>query len=526
MGIDGRGLSINPKHEEGRPDLEHVSRGHVGLVYLQAVNERPVARAKVFDRQAAGAVGFDTAMLPRNLGHWHPQVAVFITADDAGPRDGERPLLAVRGHKHEFNGHGVYSGILATDRKTAVDRTPITVAGQRVGTTHPLNSLPAESPGHDPAQALYIHIPFCFHKCHYCDFYSIVDTRDRQEAFTTRLIAELAHLAPYAGHLTSIFVGGGTPTLLRPKLWQRLLDALHERYDLDGAEFTVECNPETATAELFDVLVRGGINRLSIGAQSFNRTHLETLERWHDPDNVGKAIDLARKAGITRQSVDLIFAIPGQTLSQWEADLKQAVMLGVEHLSCYALTYEPNTAMTARLRRGDFDAADEDLEADMMLRTVELLRVAGLDRYEVSNYARAGAECRHNLAYWRQEDWLAAGPSASGHFRGWRWKNVPRLDTYLGGEGASGPPPAVDVEAPDPRRAIAERIMTGLRLREGLDANDLLNAVDPATAESLRTHVRRLVGRGHLHDDSHRWCLTGAGMMLADGIASELMSLV
>lgn len=411
-------------------------------------------------------------------------------------------------------------------RVTDVDRTPITVAGQRPGTEHPLYSLPPTDPGRLPAQALYIHVPFCFHKCHYCDFYSIVDTRDRQGAFTERLIAELAHHAPFAGPLTSIFVGGGTPTLLRQDLWQRLLSALHEHYDLSQAEFAVECNPETASSELFDVLVRGGVNRLSIGAQSFNSAHLKTLERWHDPGNVARAIGLAQKAGIARQSVDLIFAIPGQTLAQWEADLKQAVMLGVEHLSCYALTYEPNTAMTARLRRGDFEPANEDLEADMMLRTVELLQDAGLDRYEVSNFARPGAECRHNLAYWRQEQWLAAGPSASGHVAGWRWKNAPRLDSYLGDEHAAGPPPAIDVEAPDPRRAIAERIMTGLRLREGLDARGVLDAVEPASAELLRMHARQLVGRGHLHDDPHRWRLTGAGMMLADGIASELMALV
>lgn len=407
-----------------------------------------------------------------------------------------------------------------------MDRTPITFAGQRLGATHPLNSFRPDGPGHEPAQALYIHVPFCFHKCHYCDFYSIVDTRDRQDAFTDRLIAELAHLAPFAGPLTSLFVGGGTPTLLRPDLWQRLLAVLHKNYDLSRAEFTVECNPETATPELFGVLAAGGVNRLSIGAQSFNADHLKTLERWHDPGNVARAIGLAREAGIVRQSVDLIFAIPGQTLAQWEDDLNQAVVLGVEHLSCYALTYEPNTAMTARLRRGEFRPADEELEADMLEHTLRTLRARGFGRYEVSNYSRPGAECRHNLAYWRQDQWLAAGPSASGHIAGWRWKNAPRLDTYLGEAGAMGPPPAIDVESPDPRRATAERIMTGLRLREGLDAAGLLASVGPASAHSMRAHARRLVERGHLHDDPHRWRLTDAGMMLADGIAAEMMALV
>lgn len=402
-----------------------------------------------------------------------------------------------------------------------MDTTPITIAGQRGGAAHPLESLHAPTPGAAPVQSLYIHVPFCFHKCHYCDFYSLVDTRDRQEPFTDRLVAELAHIAQFsgsrAGPLTSIFVGGGTPTLLRPGLWQRLLATLHEHYDITSAEFTVECNPETATPELFAVLAAGGVNRISIGAQSFNPRHLKTLERWHDPKNVGRAIELARSAGIARQSVDLIFAIPGQTLAEWEDDINRAVMFGVEHLSCYSLTYEPNTAMTARMNRGDFEPADEDLEADMLLLTLDTLRANGYDRYEVSNYAKPGAECRHNLAYWRQDQWLAAGPSASGHVAGWRWKNVPRLDSYLG-RGETGMPPAIDVEPPDARRAMAERIMTALRLREGVDAGGLPG--------ELRAQAERQQALGHLVIEGGRWRLTDSGMMLADGIAGEFMGLL
>ena len=407
-----------------------------------------------------------------------------------------------------------------------VDRTPITVAGQSASHAHPLQSLDVRAPA-AAARALYLHVPFCFHKCHYCDFYSLVDTRDRQEAFTTRLIAELDALSPHAGPLSSVFVGGGTPTLLRPGLWSRLLAALLDRFDLAGAEFTVECNPETASPELFGVLAAGGVNRLSIGAQSFHLAHLKTLERWHDPANVGRAIRLANDAGIDRQSIDLIFAIPGQTLGQWHDDLRRALDLGVSHLSCYALTYEPNTAMTARLRRGDFTPTEEDLEADMLELTLRTLREAGYDRYEVSNYARPGLECRHNLAYWRQEPWLAAGPSASGHLAGWRWKNVPRLDSYLGDPLATGLPPVVDVEAPDPARALAERLMTGLRLREGVDAIVVLEEarrVDPALPDRLSEIAAAYEASGLLTARDDRWRLTDRGMMLADGIAAEFMA--
>ncbi len=383
-----------------------------------------------------------------------------------------------------------------------------------------------------PSRSLYIHVPFCFHKCHYCDFYSIVDPRDRQEPFTERLLRELAALAPLTRSqpLHTIFIGGGTPTLLRPHLWSRLLATLNTHFDLSRiraghGEFTVECNPETATQELFDILRHGGVDRLSLGAQSFNPSHLKTLERWHDPANVARAITLAKSTGIARQSIDLIFAIPGQTLDDWRSDLDAALALGVDHLSCYSLTYEPNTAMTARLKRGEFEAADEDLEVEMHHETLRTLRAAGLDRYEVSNYARPGQESCHNLAYWRQHQWLAAGPSASAHVAGHRWKNTPRLDNYLDIDDA-GFATIQDLETPDPRRALAERIMTGLRLREGLDRAHTLDAaerVTPTSRAKIAQVLDRLTHTGWLQPDEGRLALTDEGFLFADSAAAELM---
>lgn len=411
----------------------------------------------------------------------------------------------------------------------------------------PLREARAGGGSPAPVRSLYLHIPFCFHKCHYCDFYSLVDPRDRQPAFVDRLARELAALAPWGAGapLRSVFVGGGTPSLLHVELWRTLLGALTRHYDLSGddLEFTVECNPETVTPELMDVLVAGGVNRVSVGAQSFDPRHLKTLERWHDPENVAKAIDTARRAGIARQSVDLIFGIPGQTVAEWERDLGSAIALGTTHASCYDLTYEPNTAMTARLKRGEFTPADEDDEVEMFGATLRLLRAAGLERYEVSNFARPGDECRHNLAYWRQEQWLAAGPSASAHVAGHRWKNVARLDDYLAVDDG-GFAPITDHEPPDPARALRERIMTGLRLAEGLDAETILAdaaalgapEVQPDSPRRHKSHgeepgalgavVARSRGRGLLTTDSGRWRLTDAGFLFADGIAADLMGAV
>jgi len=402
---------------------------------------------------------------------------------------------------------------------------------------------PLETPA--PVRSLYIHIPFCAHRCHYCDFYSIVDTRDRAEAFIERLIAELAAQAPAAHHdgapypLDSIFIGGGTPTLLPVPLWDRLLNAIDDLFDLakirSGAgEWTVECNPETAHAELFDRLVAGGINRLSMGAQSFIPELLDRLDRRHNPQNVYRALDLAQQSGIARTSIDLIFAIPGQTLEQWDADLRTAIDLGTTHLSAYNLTYEPNTPLTARLNRGEFEPTPEDLEIEMFEHTGGFLAQAGLPRYEVSNFAKPGYECRHNLAYWRQDPWLAAGPSASGHLLSGsdreagshRWKNTPRLDTYLQ-HSTDGFAPVCDYEPPEPNRLLIEIIMTGLRLAEGLDRSDLLAWAERlSVASALLSAARPHEDAGRLLVRSDRWVLSEAGLLFADGIASDLMASV
>ncbi|MBX3380448.1 MAG: radical SAM family heme chaperone HemW [Phycisphaeraceae bacterium] len=382
-------------------------------------------------------------------------------------------------------------------------------------------------------RSLYLHVPFCSHKCHYCDFYSLVDTQDRQEVFAERLIRELHGLSRFAagGPLKTVFVGGGTPSLLRVDLWEALLAEIEGQFDLSAirageGEFTVECNPESVSARLLETLRRGGVDRLSMGAQSFHLQHLKTLERLHNPETVGPAIAMARDAGFERLSVDLIFGIPGQSLDDWCRDLDSALGLGTEHLSCYNLTYEQGTAMTARLQRGDFAPADEDLEVDMYELTVAHLAAAGLRRYEVSNYSKPGQESLHNLAYWRQEEWLAAGPSASGHVAGWRWKNVPRLDDYLRA-APDGLPDVADSEPPDAARALRERMWTGLRLREGLDAARLLHDVrvmEASGVDRLRAAADKAHREGLLEDSGNRWTLTDRGMLIADAIVVDFMA--
>jgi oxygen-independent coproporphyrinogen-3 oxidase len=280
------------------------------------------------------------------------------------------------------------------------------------------------------------------------------------------------------------------------------------------------------------VLRDGGVSRISMGAQSFDPGVLKRLERLHRPERVAVAIDLAAEAGIERRSIDLIYAVPGQTEAMWANDLRTALALPIDHVSAYNLTYEPNTALTARLARGEFVPADEDIELVMFEMARDLTREAGLDRYEVSNYARPGGASRHNLAYWRQEPWIAAGPSASGHLAGWRWKNTPRLDTYLAGNDG-GFAPAIDIESPDPVRALAERIMTGLRLDEGVDGARALaeaEALSPKRAAKLRRVVERHIDDGRFDGArgslDGRWVLGESGILIADGIAADCIGVL
>lgn len=382
----------------------------------------------------------------------------------------------------------------------------------------------------------YLHVPFCFHKCHYCDFYSIVDNQDRQEAFVSRLSREIQAvsrqvLEEQARPLETIFVGGGTPTLLAPALWRDLLAVVRDCLPLrsDG-EFTVEANPETVTPELAQILASGGVNRVSIGAQSFDTRHLKTLERWHDPANVGRSVEVLRAAGVGNINLDLIFAIPGQTVDDWLADLDAALALQPNHISCYGLMYEHNTPLTKRMEAGEIEPVDQDVEAAMYEATIDRLAQRGFEHYEISNWAQAApckgrpSRCRHNLLYWRNANWWAFGPSASGHINGLRWKNVPRLGDYLDDEN-DGFPPITDVELVDQATAAGEQFMLGLRLIEGLALTEIerLLAISGPRQSTRRAALERHRQGGLLEVRDDRLCLTHRGLLLANDVLVDLV---
>ncbi|MHC5022671.1 MAG: radical SAM family heme chaperone HemW [Planctomycetota bacterium] len=380
--------------------------------------------------------------------------------------------------------------------------------------------------GEDPPLGAYLHVPFCFHKCHYCDFYSVVDRLDRQGPFVDRLVDEIRGAAPYlVGPLQTVFIGGGTPTLLAPSLWPKLLGAMKDHWLLDSdAEFTVEANPETITAELASVLAAGGVNRVSIGAQSFDPRHLQMLERHHEPANVERGVRILREAGLANLNLDLIFGIPGQTPIDWQADLDLAIGLEPEHLSCYGLTYEPNTPLTVRLRQGAVTRVDEAAEASMYETTLARLDAAGYEHYEISNFCRPGRECRHNLVYWRNQSWWPLGPGAAGHVAGVRWKNVPRLAEYLATSDPAGLPPIRDVERLDADGRVGEALMLGLRLRGGIDESRLDALLgEGERGPGRRAAITRHVDAGLLAQSAGALRLTGRGLLLADTVLADLI---
>jgi oxygen-independent coproporphyrinogen-3 oxidase len=379
-----------------------------------------------------------------------------------------------------------------------------------------------------PVPALYVHVPFCFHKCHYCDFYSITrQTPERMERFVDRILAEAdfwtdARRDPTIQPAT-IFFGGGTPSLLPAAAMQRLIVGLRKRFNLSKTtEWTVEINPATADGEYCQMLREQGVDRLSFGAQSFRPGELALLERHHDPADVPRSLEIARSAGFKRLNLDLIFALPNQTLPDWSHSLESAIALETTHLSCYALTYEPNTAMAVRLRLGQFTAAAETTELEMLHHTRDRLRSLGMTPYEVSNFAAPGQECRHNLNYWTGGDYLALGPSGASHVQGVRWKNRPHLGEWENAIDA-GDLPAVDVESLTPRQRAGELAMLMLRLENGLNFSDFTARLGIDARELFVEQINKLLRLKMLEISPSALRLTPTGLNVADAVAAEFL---
>ncbi len=377
------------------------------------------------------------------------------------------------------------------------------------------------APNSPLALGLYVHVPFCARRCDFCAFYEREPRRADIARYMDGVIAELASLGP-GRRVDTVFWGGGTPGILTPSDMERLGRAVLEVCGGAPAEWTVEMTPGTMRRDRMEVLRNMGVNRISMGVQSFDGRILEALGRMHTRAQVYGAIEAARAAGFDNLNLDMMFALPGQEFAHWEADLREAIAAGPEHISTYCLTFEEDTPLWLRLNRGQTRKRGEAEEAEYYERTWDILGTAGLAQYEVSNFARAGRECVHNLNTWRMQEWLGAGPSASSQYAGRRFTNVPSLDGWLGGV-KGGNPELVDIVELDGTILACDSLLFGLRMVRGVDL-DILEARFPTHDwAGVRSLAGRLCAEGLAAMDGERLYLTRQGRLLADSVGAEFL---
>jgi putative oxygen-independent coproporphyrinogen III oxidase len=361
-----------------------------------------------------------------------------------------------------------------------------------------------------PSFGTYIHIPFCASRCDYCDFATWTDRDHLIDEYVDAMLTDLERRrGEHRPPATSVFFGGGTPSLLPAHALARVLAAIDR---IRGAEVSVECNPDSVDAEKLDTYRAAGVNRLSFGVQSLAPHVLHTLGRTHDPANVARALSLARAAGFDNVNVDLIYGTPGESIDDWRRTLTGAIELGVEHVSAYALTVEPVTPLGRHVAAGSSPAPDDDDQAEKYLLADTVLAAAGFEWYEISNWARPGRACRHNECYWAQGEYLAIGCAAHGHTDGRRWWNVRTPERYIE-RIAHGESPEADFEVLDAPIRDDERFALALRTRGGA-------VMLPGT----ETEVTALAAAGLLERCGAHVMLTRTGRLLANDLTARLLA--
>ena len=371
----------------------------------------------------------------------------------------------------------------------------------------------------------YVHVPFCATRCGYCDFntYTAPELASSGEVdratFASHLAREVRFARSVLGQrdvpVRTVFVGGGTPTMLSPQALVSVLAQIDAEFGLaPDAEVTLEANPDSVDPEVLSQLREGGFTRVSFGMQSAVPHVLAVLDRTHTPGGALRAVADARSAGFEQVSLDLIYGTPGESLADWQVTVESALSAGVGHISAYALIVEPGTRLAAQVRRGTIAAPDDDLMADMYEWADEAFVSAGLPWYELSNWAVPGQECRHNEAYWRGDDWWGVGPGAHSHVAGTRWWNVKHPAAYVA-RIAAGDSPAVGREVLDPATRAVEDLMLGARMATGLSIADL--------GDDQRAEVGVLVSQGLGAVVQGRFQLTRPGRLLADAVVRRLL---
>ena len=374
--------------------------------------------------------------------------------------------------------------------------------------------------------SLYIHVPFCAKKCAYCDFASYPGRETDWRRYFDEIATEIRlwsgktdfGLLSERYRVISMFIGGGTPTLVDAGYIQRVIDACRAIVPFEAdAEITIEGNPGTLTPEKLAAFRRAGVNRLSLGAQSFDDGLLRSLGRIHTAAQIGQAVTMARDAGFDNLNLDLMYALPGQGMNQWKDTLDAAIALGVEHISAYSLIVEPGTPMAARVASGTAIVPEDDAVNAMQRAAIDRLSAAGYRRYEISNYARPGFECRHNLVYWNRGDYLGLGCAAHSLMGGRRFHNPDSLDEYLSGGRR------LDEVVLTPQDEMEETLMLSTRTVRGLDLTAWARAFGTPFARGRERALDRLENGGLIETGDGFLRLTMRGMEVQDAVVLELM---
>ncbi|MCA9776113.1 MAG: radical SAM family heme chaperone HemW [Candidatus Eremiobacteraeota bacterium] len=378
----------------------------------------------------------------------------------------------------------------------------------------------------DLTPALYMHVPYCRSRCTYCDFNAYQLNDEPSTAFsdyTDALLADIRN-SP-ARPVSTVFWGGGTPSLMPVEHLGRLMEALDEVHPrASESEHTIEVNPGTISLAGFKEYLRLGINRLSMGAQSFEEEHLRLVGRIHTAEQIENCVELARRAGFENVSLDLIYGFPTQTLEQWRATLRRALSLEPDHLSVYQLTVEPSTRLQVQLAKGELELPDEDEMVAMDDLAEEVLAGEGFLRYEISNWARPGRECRHNLHYWADRPYLGLGCGAVSFMDGWRIERI-KAPTYYQRALAEGRSPVVFAERRGSDGALKDCLMMGLRVRGGIRWSELALRFPELEKEQVMGFLERLPV-DWWHADSEKFELTRRGWDFHSAVTMELMDVM
>ncbi|MEW6724552.1 MAG: radical SAM family heme chaperone HemW [Bacillota bacterium] len=370
--------------------------------------------------------------------------------------------------------------------------------------------------------AVYVHIPFCLRKCHYCDFFSVLYAPAVADHYLAALHRELELAAAdprFAGHpVSSVFVGGGTPSVLPPAALARLLERLARSFSLmSSVEITLEANPGTVDGPALADLRAAGYNRLSLGIQSFHDEFLRVLGRIHDRRTALASVEAARRAGFANLNLDLMHGLPGQTPDQWAADLDQAIALAPDHVSAYGLAVEEATPFARWAEEGSLPLPDEETARTMLLMAMDRLPQAGYQHYETSNYARPGYRCQHNLAYWENRDYLGLGAGAWSHVAGQRWGNLRDLEEYARRVAADQLPQG-EIHHLDARTELVETVLMGLRLLDGVDQEAFAVRFGRTMNDCFPGKLEALSRQGLLESDGRRWRLTRTAWPVANQV--------